>query len=52
MTYHCQSDKFEFVIEDESVSGSGSNEIDSREINPEKDITTFFGPTNHTKVST
>ena len=35
-------EKFEFVIEDESMSRSGSNEIDSGKINPEKDIPTFF----------
>ncbi len=35
-------EEFGFVTEDESVSGSGSNETDSRKINPEKDIPTFF----------
>jgi len=35
-------EEFGFVIEDESISGSESNEIDSGKINPEKQIPTFF----------
>ncbi len=35
-------EEFGFVIEDESMSGPGSDEIDYGKINPEKDIPTFF----------
>jgi hypothetical protein len=35
-------EEFGFIIEDESMSGSESNEIDSGKINPEKQIPTFF----------
>ena len=35
-------EEFGFVIKDEYMSGSGSDEIDSGKINPEKDIPIFF----------